>query len=48
MNQSLMLCLAALLPVVTASAQDWAKARLEKSLRHLEWVKVKHDQREVN
>src|SRR5829696_1764819 len=31
-----------------ASAQDWAKARLEKSPRHLEWVKVKHDNREVN
>lgn len=31
-----------------ASAQEWAKARLEKSPRHLEWVKVKHDQRDVN
>jgi carboxymethylenebutenolidase len=30
------------------SAQDWAKARLEKSPRHLEWVKVKHGNREVN
>ena len=29
-------------------AQDWAKARLDKSPRHLEWVKVKHDDREVN
>ena len=48
MNQSLTLFLAALMPVVTASAQDWAKGRLEKSPRHLEWVKVKHDQREVN
>ena len=48
MNPSLALVLAALLPVVTASAQDWAKARLERSPRHLEWVKVKHDQREVN
>jgi carboxymethylenebutenolidase len=28
--------------------QDWAKARLEKSPRHLEWIKVKHDNREVN
>jgi carboxymethylenebutenolidase len=33
---------------VPSSAQDWAKARLEKSPRHLEWVKVKHDNREVN
>ena len=31
----------------SVSAQDWAKARLEKSPRHLEWVKVKHDNREV-
>ena len=29
-------------------AQDWAKARLENSPRHLEWVKVKHDNRELN
>jgi carboxymethylenebutenolidase len=28
-------------------AQDWAKAKLEKSPRHQEWVKVKHDSREV-
>ncbi len=31
-----------------AAAQDWAKARLEASSRHLEWVKVKHGEREVN
>lgn len=30
------------------SAQDWAKERLEKSPRHLEFVKVKHGDREVN
>jgi carboxymethylenebutenolidase len=48
MNRSFTLCLAVLLPVATASAQDWAKARLDKSPRHLEWVKVKHDQREIN
>jgi carboxymethylenebutenolidase len=29
-------------------AQDWAKARLEKSPRHIEWVKVKNGNREVN
>ena len=40
--------LAALVAVVSsASAQDWAKARIEKSPRHLEWVTVKHDGREV-
>jgi carboxymethylenebutenolidase len=33
---------------MSGSAQDWAKARLEKSPRHLEWVKVKHGNREVN
>ncbi len=31
-----------------APAQDWAKARLEKSSRHQEYVKVKHGNREVN
>src|SRR5437899_6798917 len=30
-----------------ASAQDWAKASLEKSPRHREWVTVKHDGRSV-
>jgi carboxymethylenebutenolidase len=29
--------------VQTASAQDWAKEKLAKSLRHFEWVTVKHD-----
>lgn len=28
-------------------AQDWAKPRLEKSPRHLEWVTVRHGNREV-
>ena len=31
----------------TASAQDWAKGRLEKSPRHLEWADVKHGDRTV-
>src|SRR5258708_22106181 len=30
-----------------ASAQDWAKAKLEKSPRHREWVTIKHDGRSV-
>lgn len=42
------LCTATLLVVLPAAAQDWAKARLENSPRHLEWVKVKHGAREVN
>src|SRR6185436_4120988 len=44
------LVLSALLPVaiaLTASAQDWARARLEKSPRHLEWVTVKNGDREI-
>jgi carboxymethylenebutenolidase len=31
----------------TLAAQDWAKERLENSPRHLEWVTVKHGNREV-
>ncbi len=27
--------------------QDWARAKLEKSPRHREWVTVKHDGRAV-
>jgi carboxymethylenebutenolidase len=36
--------------LITASApaQAWAKARLDASPRHLEWVKVQHGPREVN
>src|SRR5437868_3820635 len=36
-----------LVAAAAAPAQDWAKARLEKSPRHGEWVKLKHDGREV-
>jgi carboxymethylenebutenolidase len=40
------------LPFITAAepaiAQDWAKGKLEKSPRHLEWVKVKRDKHEIN
>jgi carboxymethylenebutenolidase len=39
----LVLCLAS--PV--AMAQDWAKQKLDKSPRHLEWVTVKHGKRQV-
>src|SRR5713101_6342751 len=47
MHQLPILFLALLLAAVPASAQDWAKARLEKSPRHQEWVKVKQGAREV-
>src|SRR5229473_86609 len=36
-----------LLTAQGALAQDWAKAKLEKSPRHREWVTVKHDGRSV-
>jgi carboxymethylenebutenolidase len=38
---------AACIALGSASAQDWAKARLDSSPRHMEWVTVKHDGREV-
>ena len=39
--------LALLGSIPSAVAQDWAKANLEKSRRHLDWVTVKHDKRDV-
>lgn len=49
MNQLYILGLVAFLAAgAFAQAQDWAKARLDKSPRHLEWIKVKHGDREVN
>lgn len=35
-------------PAFTAVEQDWAKARVDKSPRHQEWVKVKNGERSVN
>lgn len=46
--KSILLSFAVVLLAFNAGAQDWAKARLEKSPRHHEWVKVKHGNREVN
>ena len=48
MKQVLIVTIVAFLAAANAAAQDWAKARLEKSPRHLEWVKVKQGKREVN
>ena len=48
MNRVLLFNIAALLAASAVPAQDWAKVRLEKSPRHLEWVKVKQGKREVN
>lgn len=36
-----------LLCCAPAHAQEWAKAQLEKSNRHLEWVDVKNDDRNI-
>ncbi len=47
MRRLLTLIVIALLPAGVAGAQDAVKERLEKSPRHLEWVKVKHGDREV-
>lgn len=47
MNRILLSLLASVF-LLNATAQDWAKARLENSPRHHEWVKVKHDGRDVN
>jgi len=45
---SLMSLTAVLFLAVSAGAQDWAKARLEKSPRHQEWVKVTNGDRTVH
>jgi carboxymethylenebutenolidase len=47
MNRPFSMIMAALLAAGTVSAQEWAKARLENSPRHGEWVTVKHGSREV-
>src|SRR5258707_11958880 len=36
-----------LIAAQTAAGQDWARAQLQKSPRHQEWVTVKHDGRSV-
>src|SRR5260370_9065204 len=48
MRKLLVLIAASALAASTAPAQDRATARLEKSPRHQEWVKVKHGSREVS
>ena len=47
MKKTLLFALAAVFAASHVTAQDWAKPRLEKSPRHGEWVKVKHDSREL-
>jgi carboxymethylenebutenolidase len=48
MKRFALLVVSMLLSASPTSAQDWAKARLDKSPRHLEWVKLKQGKREVN
>ncbi len=48
MNRWMMFIVVLLLAASPATAQDWAKARLESSPRHQEWVKVKAGAREVH
>ena len=48
MKQLFFTVTAVMLAAVNVPAQDWAKAALEKSPRHSEWVTLKHDSREVN
>ncbi len=47
MKRIALISLLILCAIQVASAQDWAKATLEKSPRHREWVTVKHDGRSV-
>jgi carboxymethylenebutenolidase len=48
MSRIIVVVTAAVLAAAPVQAQDWAKARLDKSPRHQEFVKVKHGDREVN
>lgn len=48
MKRLLVLSLLAAFASTAAVAQDWAKARFEKSPRHYEWVKVPQGTRTVN
>jgi carboxymethylenebutenolidase len=45
--KSLVIALIACSCAASASAQEWAKARLAHSPRHLEWITVSHDHRDV-
>jgi carboxymethylenebutenolidase len=47
MKRTVLTLAAIALGISSLNAQDWAKARLEKSPRHQEWVTVKSGDREV-
>ncbi|MGH9569198.1 MAG: dienelactone hydrolase family protein [Candidatus Angelobacter sp.] len=48
MKRNLAIAVAVLFSISLASAQDWAKQKLEKSPRHGEWVQIKHGNRTVS
>jgi len=48
MKRLFALAIALLVYGLPAHAQEWAKATLEKSPRHQEWVEIKHDNRVVH
>ena len=48
MKKIIILTFITLVTAHVASAQDWAKSKIDKSPRHGEWVKIKHGEREVN
>jgi carboxymethylenebutenolidase len=48
MKRFISLFAALIFSTLAVHAQDWARAKLEKSPRHQEWVKLKHGDREVN
>jgi carboxymethylenebutenolidase len=47
MKRTVLIVFLVLFAAQIASAQDWARERLEKSPRHREWVTVKHGDRSV-
>lgn len=47
MNRTMLALALAAGNFAAASAQEWAQERLDRSPRHLEWVKVPHDERTV-
>jgi carboxymethylenebutenolidase len=47
MRRTCLVVIGLMMAVQIAAAQDWARAKVDKSPRHHEWVTVKHDGRSV-
>src|SRR5262245_24563589 len=47
MKKLLAVFIIGIVAIATGRAQDWAKARLDKTPRHIEWIKIKSGEREV-